>query len=197
MNIEKQIEDLCLERLRLEREDTAQAPADNIEQQAKAQARYQIRRAKIQAIDSQLEELRNQLAKNYKARNEGALQKEYKEVEVNIEKQTEGALNKEDEMEFGYFTVKINKKDANRLKYLFSDNDHSIQSGVIDSINAYLEKLGEKPIIDYGTGKSMKENIATLPVSNEEVAKDFRTLDDGYLAQIPYRKRSYVGKGRK
>ena len=62
---EKQIEDLCLEKLRLEREDTTQEPADNIEQQAKAQARYQIRKAKIQAIDSQMEELRNQLAKNY------------------------------------------------------------------------------------------------------------------------------------
>ncbi len=63
---EKQIEDLCLERLRLEREDTTQEPADNIEGQAKAQARYQIRKAKIQAIDSQLEELRNRLAKNYR-----------------------------------------------------------------------------------------------------------------------------------
>jgi len=65
MNIEKQIEDLCLERLRLEREDTTQEPADNIQQQAKAQARYQIRRAKIQAIDSQLEELRNKLATQF------------------------------------------------------------------------------------------------------------------------------------
>ena len=66
MDLEKEIEDLCLERLRLEREDTTQEPTDNIEQQAKAQARYQIRRAKIQAIDSQLEELRNKLAKDIK-----------------------------------------------------------------------------------------------------------------------------------
>ena len=66
MEIEKQIEDLCLEKLRLEREDTTQEPAGDIQQQAKAQARYQIRQAKIQAIDSQLEELRNKLAKNYK-----------------------------------------------------------------------------------------------------------------------------------
>ena len=66
MDFEKQIEDLCLEKLRLEREDTTQEPADNIEGQAKAQARYQIRLAKIQAIDSQLEELRNKVAKNYK-----------------------------------------------------------------------------------------------------------------------------------
>jgi len=82
MNIEKQIEDLCLERLRLEREDTTQEPADNIQQQAKAQARYQIRKAKIQAIDSQLEELRNQLAKNIKARNEGMLRRQHEHRSV-------------------------------------------------------------------------------------------------------------------
>ena len=64
--IEEQIENLCLEKLRLEREDTTQEPAGDIQQQAKAQARYQIRKAKIQAIDSQLEELRNKLAKNYR-----------------------------------------------------------------------------------------------------------------------------------
>ena len=65
---------------------------------------------------------------------------------------------KKEIQEFSYFTVRIDKKDTNRLKYLFSENDHSIQSGVIDSINAYLEKLGEKPIVDFGTGRVDKDS---------------------------------------
>ena len=98
MDIEKEIEDLCLERLRLVREDTTQAPADNIEQQAKAQARYEIKQGRIQGIDKRLfslrsnianafaaqhqhawnQKIKDKVAKNIKARNEGALQKEYK-----------------------------------------------------------------------------------------------------------------------
>lgn len=65
---------------------------------------------------------------------------------------------KKEIQEFSHFTVRLDKKDANRLKYLFSNNKHSIQSGVIDSINAYLEKLGEKPIVDPGTGRIKEDS---------------------------------------
>jgi len=60
---------------------------------------------------------------------------------------------------FGYFTVRLSKKDANHLKYLFSENSHTIQSALVESLNTQLEKWGEsKRVADIGTGaKSSKE----------------------------------------
>ena len=64
-SVENQLECMCLEKLILERTPLDEA-ADSLEGQAKAQARYHIRQAKIQAIDEQLHKLRNQLASHYK-----------------------------------------------------------------------------------------------------------------------------------
>ena len=72
MDIEQQIEDLCLERLRLVREDTNQEPAGDIQQQAKSQARYEIKQARIQGIDKRLFSLRAQIANAFAAKHERA-----------------------------------------------------------------------------------------------------------------------------
>jgi CRISPR/Cas system endoribonuclease Cas6 (RAMP superfamily) len=81
-----------------------------------------------------------------------------KGVDFNKLNKVKKTAQKKEIQEFSHFTVRIDKKDANRLKYLFSDNNHSIQSGVVESINAYLEKLGEKPIVDYGTGRIKEDS---------------------------------------
>ena len=79
MNIEKQIEDLCLERLRLVREDTNQEPAGDIQQQAKAQARYEIKQARIQGIDKRLFSLRSQIANAFAAEHKHACNQKIKD----------------------------------------------------------------------------------------------------------------------
>jgi len=77
MDIEQQIEDLCLDKARNEATifmvQQTNVFGASMEELASLKAKKQIARARIQAIDSQLEELRNKLAKNYKARNQGAL----------------------------------------------------------------------------------------------------------------------------
>jgi len=108
IDIEKEIEDLCLKKLKLEREDTNQEPADNIQQQAKAQARYQIRRAKIQAIDLQLEELRKEYAREYADDRDG---------------------------QYATFSVRLLKEDARLFK---SAAYGSIHSTLIYAINGFL-----------------------------------------------------------
>ena len=67
MDIEKQIEDLCLERLKLEGDCTNIDITGSLEERAKYQAKRQINQAKIQAIDTQLDELRKEYAREYNA----------------------------------------------------------------------------------------------------------------------------------
>jgi len=70
MDIEQQIEDLCLDKAQQEatiyRVQLTNVFRASMEELASLKAEKQIARARIQAIDSQLEELRNKLAKNYK-----------------------------------------------------------------------------------------------------------------------------------
>ena len=56
-------------------------------------------------------------------------------------------------LKFSYFTIRLDSKDANRLKYLFSENGHTIQSAMVEAINKLVEEWREKPIADHGTGR--------------------------------------------
>ena len=77
MDIEQQIEDLCLDKAQQEAIVDGCRICNKLGKKIKELAvidkEKQIALAKIQGIDSRLEELRNKLAKNYKARNQGAL----------------------------------------------------------------------------------------------------------------------------
>ena len=75
---------------------------------------------------------------------------------LNKVKKTE---QKKEAQEFSYFTIRIDRKDANYLKFLFSENKESIQTGMVEAVNALLEKRGEnKRIVDYGTGRVDKDS---------------------------------------
>ena len=65
-----------------------------------------------------------------------------------------------DAQEFSYFTVRIDRKDVNSLKYLFSERGYTIQSAIVESINTQLESWGEtKRIADVGTGTKKSQSL--------------------------------------
>ena len=105
--IEKQIEDLCLERLRLERASIS-SETDSIEDQAKAEAQRQIRQARIEAIDTQLEGLRKEYAREYADDRDG---------------------------QYATLSVRLLKEDARLFKNAACGSVHST---LITAINRYL-----------------------------------------------------------